>query len=84
MTEIVAQGPLADKSSGGVVDGIIAKVMGLLDVVFPPAQRAKWWEKFKAFAVSHPKITVRLSMRPVDHVPSKSNNPHPPSSIPKR
>ena len=52
---------MAETNSGGVVDGIIAKLMSVVDAVFPPAQRAKWWEKFTNFAANNPKITVRLS-----------------------
>jgi hypothetical protein len=60
MTDIVSKGPLADTGSGGIVDRIIARVMGVVDTLLPPEERAEWWEKFKSFAVSNPKITVSL------------------------
>jgi len=60
MTDIVSKGPLADTGSGGIVDRIIARVMGVVDTLLPLEKRAEWWEKFKSFAVSNPKVTVSL------------------------
>jgi len=47
-------------SSKGVIDGAIANLQSGFDTLFPPAKRAEWWDKFKAFAVSNPKLTAFL------------------------
>jgi hypothetical protein len=52
---------LKDTPAGGVVDNLIAKSCSVIDALFPPAQREKAWIKFKDFATSYPKLTVRSS-----------------------
>jgi len=60
-TGTVAARPGAiSNASSGLIDGIVSKGMAMIDALFPPEKRAKWWAKFKDFAVSNPKTTAFL------------------------
>jgi len=58
---ITGPGPLAQSDrQPGFLENTLAKVQSGFDTLFPPEKRDEWWERFKAFASSHPKITAFL------------------------
>jgi hypothetical protein len=42
----------------GIIQTTLTKLQSGVDAVVPPEKRTEYWEKFKAFSVAHPKVTV--------------------------